>query len=98
MSAITITISHLQFADDTLVFCEMNESHLWNIKKILLSFQAFSGLAVNYSESGLIVLGTDDVWARDVATKIECTLVTIPITYLGIPLGANIRECHHGSV
>jgi len=51
------TITHLQFADDTLLFCEANELQLKNIKRVLLSFQAFSGLAVNYSKSGLIVLG-----------------------------------------
>ena len=92
MGATAITILHLQFADNTLVFYEANESHLWNIKIILLTFQVFSRLAVNYSKSSLIVIGKDDVWARDVAAKIECTVVTLPVTYLGIPLGANMKR------
>ena len=50
------TLTHLQFADDTLLFCEANEIYLQNLKKVLLSFQAFSGLAVNYSKSSLLVL------------------------------------------
>ena len=41
-----VTLTHLQFADDTLVFCETNEHYLSNIEKILLRFQAFSRLTV----------------------------------------------------
>jgi len=86
------TITHLQFADDTLLFCEANEMFLQNIKRILLSFQSFSGLAVNYSKSGLIVFGKEESWANEIADKLECMLVQLPITYLGVPLGANMRK------
>jgi len=55
-----VTISHLQFMDDTLIFCETDESYIGNIKQILLNFQCFSGLVVNYSKLGLIVMGKDD--------------------------------------
>ena len=86
------TLTHLQFADDTLLFCEANELYLQNIKKVLLSFQSFSRLAVNYSKSGLIVFGKDDHWANRIARQLECKLVQLPITYLGVPLGANMRK------
>ena len=62
------------------------------LKKVLLSFQTFSGLAVNYSKSGLIVFSKDDQWANRVATHLECKLVQLPCTYLGVPLGANMRK------
>jgi len=87
-----VTASHLQFTDDTLIFCEANDSYIGNIKQILLSFQSFSGLAVNDSKSGLIVIGKDNTWARNVATKLDCTLVSLPITYLGVPLGASMKR------
>jgi len=87
-----VNISHLQFADDTLIFSEAEEEYLRNIKSIMLSFQTFSGLAVNYKKSGLIVLGKDDTWARDAANRLGCILVHLPITYLGVPLGASTKK------
>ena len=87
-----IQISHLQFADDTLIFCEAKEQYLLRIKEVLLSFQSFSGLVVNYHKFGLIVLGKDEGWSQNVATQLDCTILQLPMTYLGIPLGANMRK------
>lgn len=47
-------ISHLQFADDTLLFCDANETQICNIKAILLCFEAVSGLRVNFFKSEMI--------------------------------------------
>jgi len=87
----SVTVTHLQFADDTLIFCEPKLNSLQNIKNVLLSFQNFSGLTVNYAKSGLIVIGKEDSWAERAAQLLECQLVQLPITYLGVPLGANMR-------
>ena len=92
MGAGQLHVTHLQFADDTLIFCGANEQYLHDIKRILLSYQSFPGLAVNYNKSGLIVLGKNESWAQSVADSLECSLVQLPITYLGVPLGANIRK------
>jgi len=85
-------LTHLQFADDTLLFCEANELYLQGIKRALLSFQTYSGLAVNYSKSAVLVFGKDEEWANEIARQLECRLVKLPITYLGVPLGANMRK------
>lgn len=42
------TINHLQFADDTLLFCDADVDQLLNVKAILLCFEAVSGLKVNF--------------------------------------------------
>lgn len=44
------TISHLQFIDDTLIFCDANEDQVKNVKVIFLCYAAVSGLKVNYWE------------------------------------------------
>ena len=87
-----IYINHLQFAEDTLIFSRADITYLQNVKKVLLSFHAFSGLSVNYSKSGFIAMGKDDQWAYNVSQLLQCTLIQLPITYLGVPLGANMRK------
>ena len=50
-----VLISHLLFADDTLILC--NESNLGYLKCILLIFEAMSGLRVNLAKSVIIPIG-----------------------------------------
>jgi len=87
-----LQLTHLQFADDTLIFCEADQEHLLKIKNVLLSFQAFSGLMVNFHKSGLIVIGKEANWGQQAADLLGCKLAQLPITYLGVPLGANMRK------
>lgn len=43
-----VEITHLQYADDTLIFCEAVEEHMKVLRVILLLFEAISGLHVNW--------------------------------------------------
>ena len=58
----------------------------------MLCFQAISGLAVNYHKSGLVMIGVDQAEACEMALSIGFKLVNLPITYLGIPLGGNVKK------
>lgn len=84
-----VMVSHLQFADDTLVFCPAKKKWLLSLRRILDCFYLLSGLEINFSKSALIVLGKEEEWCKNLASSLGCRLVTLPITYLGIPLGAN---------
>jgi len=87
-----LQISHLQFADDTLVFCEAEEQYVRVIKGIFLTYQAFSGLCVNYKKSTLVALGKEEAWIEHVQEILGCSTTQLPIQYLGLPLGANMRK------
>lgn len=53
-----VTVSHLLFADDTLVFCDAKSSqlgYLWLV--MFFFFQAVSGLKVNISKSEIMPVG-----------------------------------------
>jgi hypothetical protein len=53
-------LSHLQFADDTLIFSSASLYSLQNIKRILLCFELISGLKVNFYKSSIIGVGIED--------------------------------------
>jgi hypothetical protein len=47
-------ITHLFFADDSVIFCRATEAETTSIKDILSTYQAASGQLVNYSKSEII--------------------------------------------
>ncbi|RVX02248.1 LINE-1 reverse transcriptase-like [Vitis vinifera] len=50
-------ISHLFFADDTIIFCEARKDHLTHLSWILFWFEAASGLKINLAKSEIIPVG-----------------------------------------
>jgi len=50
-------VSHLLFANDTLIFCKPEVGQLGYLRCILVLFKAMSGLKINLSKSVLIPVG-----------------------------------------
>lgn len=84
-----VRVSHLQFADDTLIFCPAKTKWWIKLRRIMECFQLLSGLKINRAKSGLIVIGRQEIWAANVANRLGCQPVKLPSRYLGIPLGTN---------
>ncbi|RVX13251.1 LINE-1 reverse transcriptase-like [Vitis vinifera] len=57
-----LVVSHLLFADDTLIFCEARREQLANLSWILAWFEAASGLRINLAKSVLIPVGKWMSW------------------------------------
>ncbi|GKV25593.1 hypothetical protein SLEP1_g35004 [Rubroshorea leprosula] len=80
-------ITHLQYADDTLLFGTATEGNVWTMKSILRTFELVSGLKINFNKSQLIGVGVKEEWLEKMAWILCCKKGFLPFKYLGIPIG-----------
>lgn len=86
MNFVGMSISHLLFADDTILFCDASREQLFSIRLVLSYFQAFTGLKVNVGKSEIVPVG--EVNNLDaLANILRCKVGSLPMKYLGMPLG-----------
>jgi len=88
-----VKVNLLQFADDTLFVCEPNVQNIKCIKAILRCFELSSGLKVNFYKSKIGAIGVDRYEVKMYSAIFHCSLMDIPFTYLGLPIGGNPSRC-----
>jgi len=87
------SVSHLLFADDTLIFCSACPAQLSHLRSLFLLFEAVSRLKVNLAKSKLIPVGNIELVGR-LAGILRCGVSTLPVKYLGLPLRASYKAKH----
>lgn len=85
-------LSHLQFADDTLLIGVKNWANVRALRAVLVLFENMSGLKVNYHKSSLFGINIEDSWLREAASILSCKVGRIPFIYLGLPIGGDPRR------
>ena len=76
------------FTDDTILFCDAMVEQILHVRLLLLCFQAMTGLKVNVAKSETVPIGeVNNVHA--LAKILGCKVRALPMTYLGMPLGAS---------
>jgi hypothetical protein len=88
-----VQLTHLQFADDTLILGEKSWSNVRSMRAVLLLFEAASGLKVNFHKSMLTGVNVSDSWLTEAASVMNCRTGKIPFIYLGLPIGGDMRRC-----
>ena len=85
-------VSHLLFTDDTILFCDAEVEQVLHVRMLLLlCFQAVIGLKVNVAKSEMVPIGkVNNVHA--LAEILGCRVGALPMTYLGMPLGASHKS------
>ncbi|GKF04885.1 reverse transcriptase domain, reverse transcriptase zinc-binding domain protein [Tanacetum coccineum] len=86
-----IPIFHLQYADDTLIFGEWKESNARNLMRIMECVKQASSLKINSNKTKLYGIGVHNEEVEGLANRIGCLAGKMPFTYLGIPIGVNMK-------
>ena len=86
----SLMVSHLLFADDTLIFCDANIDHMLILRMVLIWFEVVFGLKVNLGKSELVAMGAVPNMDLFMAV-LGCKQGFLPMKYLGLPLGAKFK-------
>ena len=84
-----LSITNLQFADDTLLIGDRSWANIRALKALLLLFEATSGLKVNFHKSMLVSVNIHDSWLAEAASVLNCKLGKLPFLYLRLPIGGD---------
>lgn len=79
-------ISHIQYADDTVIMVDGSVQSIRNLKLILYCFEWLTGLKINFHKSEVFVFGGSQQEKENMANMLNCSLGSLPLKYLGIPI------------
>lgn len=86
-----ISLSHLMYADDVTFIGEWSEMNFINLNRLLRCFFLASGLCVNLCKSKVYGIGVENLEVIRLASILKCEPASLPFSYLGLPVGANMR-------
>ncbi|WMV37954.1 hypothetical protein MTR67_031339 [Solanum verrucosum] len=87
----SLEVTHLKYADDTLIFCDADEEQLRYLRVILVLFEGMSGLHINWGKSHLYPINLVSNMEL-LASVIGGEVGALPAIYLGMPLGAKSQS------
>ncbi|KAK2355052.1 hypothetical protein QL285_092500 [Trifolium repens] len=85
-----ISVSHLQFADDTLLLGVKSWANVRALRAGLTLFESMSGMKVNFHKSMLVVVNISDSWLSEVGVNMSalcCKVGKESFLYLCLPIG-----------
>jgi len=85
-------VSHLQFADDTLLIGEKSWANVRALRAVLTLFADMSGLKVNFNKSLLVGINIGESWLVEAASLLNCKVGKILFLCLGLSIGGDPRK------
>ncbi|XP_024630861.1 uncharacterized protein [Medicago truncatula] len=87
-----MSLSHLQFADDTLIIGQKSGLNVRSIRAVLLILEQLSRLKVNFQKSMLTGVNVSNYWLSEATRVLHCRVGAFPFVYLGLPIGGDPRK------
>lgn len=87
-----LKLSHLQFADDVLLFISGGDQSLLGIKRVLQCFQILSGMKINFNKSHLHGFRQNAAFISEWAELLGCQEGGSSFKYLGASIGSTTRR------
>ena len=87
-----LEVTHLQFADNSIIFCNASLDEVNNLKLILKWFELLSGLRIKYGKCEFIGVRLASSQVATLANAFGCKFGKLPSNYLGIPLCLGIPK------
>ena len=81
-----LTLTHLCFADDVLVFSDGKKSSIEGILEVFKDFAKVSGLSISLEKSTLFLAGVKEDASDDIFDQFPFEAGSLPVRYLGLPL------------
>ena len=91
LASVLLTMSHLLFADDTLIFCDADSNHIDVLYGILARFEVVLGLKINLGKLEWVPIG-DVPNMEELVEMLGCRQSFLPLKYLSLLLGATYKE------
>ncbi|KAL8474439.1 hypothetical protein ACS0TY_031055 [Phlomoides rotata] len=82
-----ISVSHIQFADDTIFVGKATMENVVFLNRFLSNLELVSGLRVNLNKNSLYGVNVGDGKLYDLAGVMGCEVGRIPFVYLGLKVG-----------
>jgi hypothetical protein len=86
-------LTHLQYADDTVIFMALDEQSIVFTKFLLYCFENMSGLKINYQKSEVLFVGGSEEDQTKVAGMLNCNIGHLPMKYLGVWVSNRHMAC-----
>jgi hypothetical protein len=87
-----VSVSHLQFADDTLFLGTKSWANVRALRAILVLFEIMFGLKVNFNKSTLAEVNISNSRLQKVVSALQGKMGNVPFLYLGLPIGGDPRH------
>ncbi|KAJ0682333.1 putative RNA-directed DNA polymerase [Helianthus annuus] len=91
-------ITHLCYADDVVFIGSWSEENIIAINRLLRWLNLVSGLKINRRKSKVYGIGVDPDEVKRLASKVNCEAGSLPFSYLGVPIGVNMKRASFWNV